>query len=267
MLLSSYICFMSFPRLKITFLGTGTSGGVPMIGCDCKVCTSSDKKDNRLRSSILVQSETTTIVVDTGPDFRYQMLRTGVKKLDAVLFTHPHKDHLAGLDDVRAFNFFSKKPVEVYADSLTEEALRRDFYYAFSDTKYPGTPEINLNTIAMATFQIGDIPVVPILVWHLRMPVLGFRFGKFTYITDANRIEETEKEKIKGSQALVLNALRIKKHVSHFNLSEAIELARELKAKDTYFTHISHQLGLHAEIENELPEGIHLSYDGLVLNF
>lgn len=266
-LLPSYICFMTAPPLTITFLGTGTSGGVPMIGCDCRVCMSSDKKDKRLRSSILVQSEKTTLVVDTGPDFRYQMLRAGVKKLDAVLFTHPHKDHLAGLDDVRAFNFFSKRPVQVYADSLTEEALRRDFYYAFSDTKYPGTPEINLNTITMQPFQIGDVPVVPVLVWHLRMPVLGFRFGAFTYITDANRIDEPEKEKIKGSEGLVLNALRKKKHVSHFNLEEAIALAQELKAPHTYFTHISHQLGMHAEVEKELPAGIHLAYDGLVLRF
>jgi phosphoribosyl 1,2-cyclic phosphate phosphodiesterase len=255
------------PPLKVIFLGTGTSGGVPMIGCDCEVCTSTDKKDKRLRSSILVQSAKTTLVVDTGPDFRYQMLRQKIKHVDAIVFTHPHKDHLAGLDDVKAFNFFSKKPMEIYADSLTEEALRRDFYYAFSDTKYPGTPEINLNTINMEPFVVGDIPITPVLVWHLKMPVLGFRFGKFTYITDANRIEDREKEKIKGSEALVLNALRKKKHISHFSLSEAIELAKELKMPNTFFTHISHQLGRHAEIEAELPKGIHLSYDHLELSF
>lgn len=238
-----------------------------MIGCDCEVCTSTDKKDKRLRSSILVQSAKTTLVVDTGPDFRYQMLRQKIKHVDAIVFTHPHKDHLAGLDDVKAFNFFSKKPMEIYADSLTEEALRRDFYYAFSDTKYPGTPEINLNTINMEPFVVGDIPITPVLVWHLKMPVLGFRFGKFTYITDANRIEDREKEKIKGSEALVLNALRKKKHISHFSLSEAIELAKELKMPNTFFTHISHQLGRHAEIEAELPKGIHLSYDHLELSF
>lgn len=237
-----------------------------MIGCSCEVCSSPDKKDKRLRSSILIESETTTLVVDTGPDFRYQMLRTGVKKLDAVLFTHPHKDHLAGLDDIKAFNYHSGRPMEIFADSLTEEALRRDFYYAFSDTKYPGTPEINLHTIIMESFVVGDIPVLPVLVWHLRMPVLGFRFGKFTYITDANRIEDIEKEKIKGTEILVLNALRKKKHISHFNLAEAIELAKEIGADKTYFTHISHQLGLHQEIEKELPENIHLSYDGLVIS-
>lgn len=236
-----------------------------MIGCTCPVCTSTDKKDNRLRSSIMIESAKTTLVVDTGPDFRYQMLRQKVNKLDAVLFTHPHKDHLAGLDDIRAFNFFQKKPIDIYADSLTEEAIRRDFYYAFSDTKMPGVPELDLYTITLESFVIGDIPVTPILVWHLKMPVLGFRFGKFTYITDANRIDDNEKEKIKGSDVLVLNALRKQKHISHFNLEEAIQLVKELKVPQGYFTHISHQLGKHADIENELPEGIDLAYDGLGL--
>lgn len=257
---------MTCPPLTITFLGTGTSSGVPMIGCDCDVCQSADKKDKRLRSSILVQSEKTTLVVDTGPDFRYQMLREKVKKLDAVLFTHPHKDHLAGLDDIRAYNFFSRKAMHIYADSLTEEALRRDFYYAFTDTKYPGIPELDLHTVDMDPFMVGDIPVLPVQVWHLKMPVLGFRFGKFTYITDANRIEADEKEKIRGSEILVLNALRLKKHISHFSLDEAVELARELRVRSAYFTHISHQLGKHAIVEAELPEGMHLSWDGLKLN-
>ena len=256
---------MGYPPLKITFLGTGTSSGVPMIACECEVCTSADKKDNRLRSSILVQSETTTLVVDTGPDFRYQMLRGKIKELDAVIFTHPHKDHLAGLDDIKAFNFRLRKPMNIYADSLTEEALRRDFYYAFTDTKYPGIPELNLNTITLEPFTVGDIPVTPILVWHLKMPVMGFRFGKFTYITDANKIDSTEKEKIRGSEVLVLNALRKTKHISHFTLAEAVDMVQELNVPTGYFTHISHQLGLHAEIESELPDGIHLAYDGLVL--
>lgn len=254
---------MTCPPLTITFLGTGTSSGVPMIGCDCEVCTSTDQKDNRLRSSILVESPNTTIVVDTGPDFRYQMLRQKVRKLDAVLFTHPHKDHLAGLDDIRAFNFFTKKPIDIYADSLTEEAVRRDFYYAFSDTKYPGIPELNLNTITLQPFVVGDIPVTPILVWHLKMPVMGFRFGKFTYITDANHIDEPEKDKIRGSEVLVLNALRKQKHISHFTIGEAIDMVQELKIPTAFFTHISHQLGLHAVIEAELPTGMHLAWDGL----
>jgi phosphoribosyl 1,2-cyclic phosphate phosphodiesterase len=258
---------VSYPPLKITFLGSGTSGGVPMIGCECEVCSSPDKKDKRLRASILVQSAKTTLVVDTGPDFRYQMLRQKVKHLDGVVFTHPHKDHLAGLDDVKAYNFHAKKPMNLYADSLTEEALRRDFYYAFTDTKYPGIPELVLNTITLEPFVVGDIPIVPILVWHLKMPVMGFRFGKFTYITDANRIDENEKEKIRGSEVMVLNALRKQKHISHFTLNEAIDMVAELKVPKAYFTHISHQLGRHEDIEAELPDGIHLAYDGLELDF
>ena len=238
-----------------------------MIGCECDVCTSPDIKDNRLRSSILVESTTTTLIVDTGPDFRYQMLRQKVKKLDAVIFTHPHKDHMAGLDDVKAFNFHAKKPINIYADSLTEEALRRDFYYAFTDTKYPGIPELNLNTITLEPFIVGDIPVTPILVWHLKMPVMGFRFGKFTYITDANKIDESEKEKIKGSEVLVLNALRKQKHISHYTLNEAMVLVEEVAVPTAYFTHISHQMGLHELVVAELPEGISLAFDGLKLEF
>ncbi|MCW3073315.1 MAG: beta-lactamase [Flaviaesturariibacter sp.] len=254
------------PPLTITFLGTGTSSGVPMIACRCEVCTSTDKKDNRLRSSILVQSATTTIVVDTTPDFRYQMLRANVRQLDAVLFTHSHKDHIAGLDDVRAYNFFQDIPMKLYANQMTIDALMREFAYAFADKKYPGVPNLELNTIDMTPFFIGDIPVTPILVWHLKMPVFGFRFGAFTYITDANHIEEEEKQKIWGSKVLVLNALRKEKHISHFTLDEAIELASELQIPQAYFTHISHQLGKHETISGELPEGIHLAHDGLVLN-
>jgi phosphoribosyl 1,2-cyclic phosphate phosphodiesterase len=214
-----------------------------------------------------VQSETTTVVVDATPDFRYQMLRAGVRKLDAVIFTHPHKDHIAGLDDVRAYNFFSGKPMQVFANYLTEEALRRDFYYAFSDTKYPGVPEIEINTITTESFVVGDLTIQPIPVWHLKMPVLGFRFGSFTYITDANRIDEEEKEKVRGSKGLVLNALRQQPHISHFTLQEAVELAGELQVTEAYFTHISHQLGLHQEVEGQLPSGVHLAYDGLSIEF
>ena len=256
---------VAYPSLKITFLGTGTSSGVPMIGCDCEVCTSTDKKDKRLRSSIMVQSANTNLVVDAGPDFRYQMLRAKVKRLDAIIFTHPHKDHVAGLDDVRAYNFFTRKPMEIYANALTQEALRREFAYAFSDKKYPGLPEINLNTITLTPFLVGDIPISPIGIWHLKMPVLGFRFGDFTYVTDANRIDDEEKNKIRGSQVLVLNALRRQKHVSHFNLQEAVELAHELEVPEAYFTHISHQLGRHEDVNKELGPGVALAYDGLEL--
>ncbi len=257
---------MSYPDLKITFLGTGTSSGVPMIGCNCEVCISPDIKDKRLRSSILVQSKTTTLVVDTTPDFRYQMLRADVKHLDAVVFTHPHKDHIAGLDDIRAYNFFLNKPMEIFANALTEEALRREFVYVFAENKYPGIPKLNMNTIATEPFMVGDIPIIPIVVYHLKMPVLGFRFGKFTYITDANRIDENEKQKIKGSEVIVLNVLRKEKHISHFTLDEAVALVNELKIPKAYFTHISHQLGKHEDINNELPLNMQLAWDGLVLH-
>ena len=236
-----------------------------MIACDCVVCTSSDPRDNRLRSSILVESDQTRIVVDTTPDFRYQMLRQKVKHLDAVLFTHPHKDHVAGLDDVRAFNYFQEQPMQVYANPMTIDALMREFAYAFADKKYPGVPNLELNTIGLEPFMIGDIPVTPVQVWHMKMPVYGFRFGSFTYITDANRIDESEKEKVWGSQVIVVNALRKERHISHYNLDEAIALVEELRVPKAYFTHISHQLGLHEEVESRLPEGMHLGYDGLVV--
>ena len=187
-----------------------------MIGCSCEVCTSTDARDNRLRSSILVKSAETTITVDAGPDFRYQMLRASVMELDGIVFTHPHKDHVAGLDDVRAYNFFSGKPMNVYANEMTEEVLIREFPYAFSEKRYPGVPEIRLNTIDSNPFFVGDLEIIPIQVWHLRMPVLGFRFGNFTYITDANRIDDAEMDKIRGSEILVVNALRHQKHISHF---------------------------------------------------
>lgn len=257
---------MSFPPLKITFLGTGTSSGVPMIACDCEVCTSKNPKDNRLRSSIMVQSETTTIVVDTTPDFRYQMLREKVQHVNAIIFTHSHKDHIAGLDDVRAFNYFNEMPIEVYATESTQLALKREFYYVFAEHKYPGIPDINLHEINDEPFLVGDIMATPIKVWHLNMPVLGFRFGNFTYITDANKIEEQEKKKIIGSEVLVLNALRHKKHLSHFTLQEAIDLAHELNIPQAYFTHISHQLGLHDVVSKTLPHNCALGYDRLQIS-
>jgi phosphoribosyl 1,2-cyclic phosphate phosphodiesterase len=209
----------------------------------------------------MVQSSTTTIVVDTTPDFRYQMLREKVKNIDAVIYTHPHKDHIAGMDDVRAFNFFNHKAVDVYANELTQRALKNEFHYVFAAHKYPGIPDIKLHDIDTEPFVVGDIPVQPIKVWHLHMPVLGFRFGDFTYITDANRIEDAEKQKIAGSTSIVLNALRHKKHISHFTLSEAIELADELNIPRVYFTHISHQLGTHEQVSETLPSWKFLAYD------
>ena len=213
----------------------------------------------------MVQSAATTIVIDTTPDFRYQMLREQVKKLDAVLFTHPHKDLIAGLDDVKAFSFFSGNPMELFANELTEIAIKKEFSYIFADKKYPGIPEINLNRINLDPFIIGDIPIIPILVWHYKMPVYGFRFGNFTYITDANKIDPSEKEKIIGSEIMVVNALRYKTHLSHFTLNEAIDLVKELKVPKAYFTHLGHQLNKHAIVTNELPDGIELAYDGLIL--
>ena len=249
--------------IDITFLGTGTSQGVPIIACPCPVCKSPDAKDKRLRSSILVEMNDTTLVVDSGPDFRQQMLREDVKKIDALLFTHAHKDHIAGMDDIRAFNYVLQKPIDVYADTIVERAMHREFPYIFDGTNYPGIPQINLKIIGNDTFHVGPVPVIPIEVMHYNLPVKAFRFGDFTYITDANFIAEGEKEKIKGSKVVVINALRKEKHISHYSLEEAIALSQELGAERTYFTHISHQLGLHEEVEAELPKGIFLAYDGL----
>jgi phosphoribosyl 1,2-cyclic phosphate phosphodiesterase len=251
--------------IKVTFLGTGTSSGVPMIACDCEVCRSTNKKDNRLRSSILIESKTTTVVIDATPDFRYQMLRTNTTKLDAVVFTHPHKDHIAGLDDVRPYNFFNGHPMPLYANEITASAIKKEMHYAFAENKYPGVPNLILNHIDSDKFIIGDIELQPISVWHHKMPVLGFRVGDFTYITDANKIDAPEKEKIFGSKILVLNALRREKHISHFTLDEAIELANELQIPEVYFTHISHQLGKYKDVNAELPKHIRLAYDGLEL--
>jgi phosphoribosyl 1,2-cyclic phosphate phosphodiesterase len=251
--------------LKVTFLGTGTSQGVPVIACDCEVCKSSDIKDNRLRSSILIQSEEKTIIVDTGPDFRQQMLRENVQKLDTVVFTHAHKDHIAGLDDIRAFNFKQKAAIDIYATEAVQEALKVEFHYIFSDYKYPGIPQVNLKTIYHQDFSIGDISFTPVAVMHFKLPVLGFRIKDFTYITDAKTISESEQEKIKGSKILVINALQREKHISHFTLDEAIEFAQKISAEKTYFTHISHKLGKHIDVSKELPKGIELAYDGLVL--
>ncbi|MDB4534406.1 MBL fold metallo-hydrolase [Vicingaceae bacterium] len=252
--------------MKITFLGTGTSQGVPVIACDCNVCSSSFHKDKRLRSSIMIEDKDKVIVIDTGPDFRQQMLRENVQQLDAVVFTHEHKDHIAGLDDVRAFNFKQKKDMEVYATTETQTALKREFHYAFAENPYPGVPKINLNIIDNSSFSIGDVDLVPINVWHHKMPVKSFRIGDFTYITDANRIEEEELEKIRGSEVIVINALRKSDHISHFKLSEAIELLEELKPKKAYLTHISHYLGKHEDVQKELPDFIQIAHDGLILN-
>ncbi len=249
--------------MTITFLGTGTSQGIPVIACNCAICTSADKRDNRTRSSVMISAEGKNIVIDTGPDFRQQMLREKVLHLSGIVFTHEHKDHIAGLDEVRAFNYFNKWRAQVYCTNEVDKALRTEFAYAFSEVKYPGIPEIDIHVIDDTAFDVAGIKFLPIQVMHMNMKVFGYRVGDFTYITDANYISEEEKEKIKGCKILVLNALRKEVHPSHFNLNEAISLAQEIKAETTYFTHISHQLGLHEQISRELPAGIHLAYDGL----
>ena len=252
--------------MKFTFLGTGTSQGVPVITCTCEVCQSADRKDNRTRTSLMIQSETTTVVIDTGPDFRAQMLRENVQDLDAVVFTHGHKDHVAGLDDIRPFNYLLGKTIDVYAEERVQQILKREFSYAFEPQDYLGAPQVNLKTIDETPFMIGDISFTPVRVFHKELPVLGFRVGDFTYITDANFIAEEELQKIKGSKILVLNAWRRETHYSHFNLEQAIEIVNKIKPEQAYFTHISHHLGLHEAVEKELPENVFLAYDGLVIN-
>lgn len=251
------------PHVNVTFLGTGTSQGVPLIACKCRVCTSTDPLDKRLRTSVLIETQGKTFVIDTGPDFRQQMLREKVQDVNAVLFTHEHKDHTAGLDDIRAFNFIHNKRIDVYATENVQRSLKREFAYIFENSEYPGIPEIDLRTITSAPFFIDGIEIIPIQVYHFKLPVLGFRIGDFTYIPDANNIPEKEKEKIKGSKVIVLNALRREHHISHFTFEEAIRQMNELNPEIGYFTHISHQLGLHKEVEKELPANIRLAYDGL----
>jgi phosphoribosyl 1,2-cyclic phosphate phosphodiesterase len=252
--------------MTFTFLGTGTSGGVPMIACSCRVCTSENPRDKRLRSSLMIENDSTRIVIDTGPDFRQQMLSENVKTLDAVVFTHEHKDHISGLDDVRAFNYVQNKAMDVFATLRVQEALRREFHYVFSGEVYPGIPKLELHTIDTKPFSAASINFIPVPVLHLKAPVLGFRMGDFSYITDANFIDEKSKDLIRNSKVLVLNALRKEKHISHFNLEEAVSLVEELKPEKAYFTHISHQLGLHDEVNKELPAHIRCAYDGLKIS-
>lgn len=251
--------------MQITFLGTGTSQGVPVIACGCEVCQSLDFRDKRLRVSIHIESDGKSFVVDTGPDFRQQMLRERIKNLDAVLFTHEHKDHTAGLDDVRAFNFFQKRDMPIYARKQVLGQIQTEFAYAFKEIKYPGIPQIELNEIQNQPFIVAGVNFTPIEVMHLHLPVFGFRIKDFTYITDVNFISEEELEKVRGSKVVVMGALRKEKHLSHFNLAEAVEVLEKIAPEQAYITHISHQMGLHREVEMELPSFINLAYDGLVL--
>lgn len=249
--------------MKITFLGTGTSQGVPVIGCHCPVCTSTDSKDSRLRTSIMVTCNGFTVVVDTGPDFRQQMLTHNVQTLDAVLFTHEHRDHTAGLDDIRAFNFKQKKAADIYATPHVQRELQKQFAYIFANYNYPGVPRVNLIDIADEPFELGGMQVTPINVLHFKLPVIGFRFDDFTYITDANYIAPEELAKVRGSKVLVLNALRQEQHISHFTLAEALDIVAQVQPEQAFLTHISHQLGLHATVTSQLPPNVALAYDGL----
>ena len=254
--------------MKITFLGTGTSQGVPVIACGCEVCSSGNKKDHRLRTSVLIESVNTTVVIDTGPDFRQQMLRENVQKLDAVLYTHEHKDHLAGMDDVRAFNFKFKTDMPIFASESVQKALKREFHYVFSSFQYPGIPKVVLNTIdSESQFKIGDIPFQNIELMHHKMKVLGFRINDLVYITDVNYIEDKQLEKIMDCKVLIVSALRKEKHISHFSLEEAVELSKRVRAKSVYLTHISHLMGKHNSVNATLDEHIQLAYDGLTIEF
>lgn len=253
---------MTKSKLEVVILGSGTSQGVPVVGCTCTVCGSSNPCDKRLRSSILVRNNETTIVIDAGPDFRQQMLREKARKLDAVLITHNHKDHTGGLDDVRAFNWIQKKPMDIYARNSVLNAVRNEYSYAFAENKYPGVPDMNLFEIDGKPLTIGTMKLLPIDAMHHQMPVYGFRINDFSYLTDANHIEQKELDKMKGSRVIIINALRKEKHISHFNLEEAIDIIRYINPEKAYITHISHQMGLNKNIQQELPDHIYLACDG-----
>lgn len=280
-------------QAKLTFLGTGTSQGVPMIGCGCDVCRSNDPRDKRLRASALVDYDGIRILVDAGPDFRQQMLRENVTHLDAILLTHNHKDHTGGLDDVRAFNYLEKRATEIYCEKYVEESLRLEYGYAFAEKKYPGAPEWHVHNIDEKPFQIStggeeevllwtsgkgytrtrvssqeesrNTEIIPIRGMHYKLPVLGYRFGNIAYCTDMNLIPEEEFEKLQGLDHFVINCVKNGKHISHFSIEEAVQTALKVGAKHSWLTHLSHQLPCHAQLEKELPSGIHPAYDGLKL--
>lgn len=254
-------------RLKITILGSGTSQGVPVIACECDVCNSVDPLDKRLRSSIMVEKGETVLIVDAGPDFRQQLLHEKVKKVDAILITHYHKDHIAGLDDVRSFNYLQRKAMRVYASRRDQNRIKEEFSYAFADEKYPGVPDFDLILLDEKPFNVGSIQVLPVKLKHMQLGVFGFRFGDFAYLTDVNFIPEESMQLLSGIKILVIDALRKYKHISHFTLDEAIEVSHKLGAEKTYFTHVSHLMGKSVDINPLLPPGMQLAYDGQVIDF
>ncbi len=249
--------------MKITFLGTGTSQGIPVVACPCDVCHSNDKKDNRLRTSVLVETDNQCFTIDAGPDFRYQMLREDVKRLDGILITHSHKDHIGGLDDVRSFNYLQKRAMNIYVAPSHQKEIVREYSYAFQEDPYPGVPSFNLIDINETPFYVGDVKIVPLPVLHMKMEVTGFRIGDFAYITDANYISGAVLSQLLDCKVIVLNALRKRKHLSHYNLEEAVSVLKFLRPEKAYITHISHLMGLHKEVNKELPDFIELAYDGL----
>lgn len=252
-----------YPKMKITFLGTGTSTGVPVVACNCDVCTSDDPRDKRYRTSVMLTSGASNIIIDCGPDFRIQMLKHKVEDIDAVLFTHAHRDHIAGLDDIRAFNYILHKSIDIYGSQFTLNSIKEQFPYIFTPGRYLGAPQLNLHTVNGDSFAIGGLDFTPVQVMHQDMKVYGYRIGDFTYITDANYIDPEEVEKIKGSEVVVINALRNSRHVSHFSLQEALDVLSMIKPRVAYLTHISHFLGKYNVVEPKLPDWVHLAYDGL----
>ena len=261
--ISDYVCRLKVKAVKITFLGTGTSQGVPVIACECSTCISTDVKDKRLRASLLVETASNTFVIDAGPDFRQQMLNACVKKLDAILLTHEHKDHIAGMDDLRAFNYKSQAAIDIYAEERVQGAVRKEYAYVFSENHYPGVPKMELHNIDNYNVNINCDIIIPLRIFHYRLPILGFRIGDMAYITDANYIPEETKEKLIGVRYLIVNALRKEKHISHFSLGEALNLIQEVSPRMAYITHIGHQMGKHEAVNRELPLNVTLAWDGL----
>ncbi|HHU34955.1 MAG TPA: MBL fold metallo-hydrolase, partial [Bacteroidetes bacterium] len=249
--------------MRFTFLGTGTSQGVPVIACDCTACKSADPRDKRLRSSLLLEKDGTVLLFDAGPDFRQQMLRQNVKRLDSIILTHEHKDHIAGMDDVRAFNYRSNDAVDIYAEARVQEAIKREYSYVFSSSGYPGIPRMRLKTIENSPFMIKGIEIIPVRVMHWNLEILGFRVNNFAYITHASSIPKRGIELLKGVEYLVINALRKERHMSHFSLDEALSIIDSINPRKGYITHIGHQMGLYEKVQKELPRNVLLAYDGL----
>ena len=251
--------------MRVRLLGTGTSQGIPIIGCTCPVCTSTDERDHRLRTSALVEVDGLNILIDAGPDLRQQLLRCGVTRLDALLMTHEHKDHTGGIDDVRPINFLMKQPLNIFGQPRVMKAIHNDYAYAFATEQYPGVPQLVLNPIQPEPFEVKGVEVIPVKVRHMTLPIFGYRIRNFAYITDASFISETEKKKLKGVKVLVINALRREQHYSHFNLEQALAVIDEVKPERAYLTHVSHRLGKYVEVSAELPENVFLGIDNQLI--